>query len=135
MTALVPAAARAEAPPPGPLGRRSVTRAVSGRPYPAPNDLNALLAADISKKAFLPFHTLVKARDLAAFEAWHRHDSEDFVYVLSGRIAFHSELYEPVELGPGDSVYFDGRMAHAMVSLGAEDAAILWISAATAASS
>jgi len=38
-------------------------------------------------------------------------------------------------VGPGDSVYFDGRMAHAMVSLGAEDAAILWISAATAASS
>jgi len=133
VTALIPAEGPAAAAP-GPLGRRTVTRAGEGRPYPSPNYLNALLAADISQKAFLPFHTLVKARDIADFDEWHRHDSEDFVFVLSGKLAFHSELYEPVDLAPGDSVYFDGRMGHAMVSLGAEDAAILWISAPYAGS-
>lgn len=112
-----------------PLGRRSVTRAGEGRPYPSPNYVNALLAGDLSQKALLPFRTSVTARDLADFDEWHRHESEDFIYVLSGKMAFHSELYEPVTLEPGDSIYIDGRMGHAMVSLSPEDAVILWISA------
>ena len=129
VTGLIPAEARPDVPTATPLGRRCVTRAGEGRPYPSPNYGNALLAADLSQKAFLPFRTRVTARDLADFEEWHRHESEDFVYLLSGALVFHSEYYEPVVMQPGDSVYFDGRMGHAMVSQGAEDAVILWISA------
>jgi transcriptional regulator with XRE-family HTH domain len=113
----------------GALGRRSVTRAGQGADYPSPNFLNELLAADIAQKAFLPFRTLVKAHDIADFEDWHRHDSEDFLFILEGSMTLHTELYEPITLAPGDSVYFDGRMGHALISETKDDAVILWISA------
>ena len=72
---------------------------------------------------------MIKARSLDDFEDWDRHDSEDFLYVLKGRMVLHTEHYAPVRLGPGDSTYMDGRMGHAMVSLGKTDAVILWVSA------
>jgi mannose-6-phosphate isomerase class I len=46
---------------------------------------------------------------------------------LQGKINFFSELYEPIELKEGDSVYYDATMGHAVVSLSVKDAEILWV--------
>jgi len=35
--------------------------------------------------------------------------------VLKGTMELHSDLYSPLPLGPGDSVYFDSGMAHGYV--------------------
>ena len=110
-------------------GRRSITRAGEGTPYASPNYAHRLLAAELNNKAMLPFVTVVTARSLDDYADWDRHESEDFLYVLKGRMVLHTEHYAPVRLGPGDSLYMDGRMGHAMVSLGKTDAVILWVSA------
>jgi len=84
-------------------------------------------ASDLAQKVMLPFVVRLKTRDIAEFENWDRHNSDDFVFVLSGTAMFYSEWYEPLELAPGDSVYIDSRMGHAFLSKGTEDATILWI--------
>ena len=61
----------------------------------------------------------------------------EFVYVLKGVVAVHTEHYEPVRLEMGDSLYMDSQMAHIYTSLGGEDAQILmvWLSPAAQSSS
>ena len=59
----------------------------------------------------------MQARTLEEFKAEFgdliRHPGEEFAYVLMGEVAFHSELYAPVVLKAGDSIYFDSEMGHA----------------------
>ena len=118
----------ADGDPQTPTGRRSVTRAKEGQLYRSPTCDHHLLAADLSNKALLPFRTVIRARSLDDYPDWDRHDSDDFLFVLEGRMVVYTELYEPVELGPGDSIYMDGRMGHASISIGDHDAVALWVS-------
>jgi quercetin dioxygenase-like cupin family protein len=75
----------------------------------------------------VPFKTRVRARRFDEFKEWVRHDGEEFLLVLRGKVCFYSEFYEPVELAQGDSVYYDATMGHAVVSVSADDADILWV--------
>lgn len=75
----------------------------------------------------LPYRAWIRARDLSDFDGWVRHDGEEFLYVLSGDIRFFSEFHEPLDMHPGDSVYYDATMGHNIVSTGPEDAQVLWI--------
>ena len=47
--------------------------------------------------------------------------------MLEGAVELHTDLYEPVRLEAGDSIYYDARMGHLCVSVSAEDALVLWI--------
>ena len=38
---------------------------------------------------------------------------EEFTYVIEGVVEFHTELYAPLTLQAGDSIYFDSEMGHA----------------------
>ena len=75
------------------------------------------------------FELVLRARSLDDFKDWDRHDTEDFVHVLSGTMVLYTEFYEPVTLEPGDNIYYDGRMGHACISQGETDAVVLWVSA------
>ncbi len=112
----------------GGAGRRSIARAGQSPGYESENYVQTPLATDLVHKSFLPFELVVRARSLDDFEDWDRHDTEDFMYVLSGTMILYTEHYEPLVLDRGDSVYYDSRMGHACVSQGEEDAVVLWIS-------
>ena len=101
-------------------GRRDITRKGKGEPH-------QLLNYSISRKKMVPFKTKVRARSFGEFKEWIRHDGEEFLLVLQGKVSFFTELYEPVELKEGDSVYYDATMGHAVVSLSVKDAEILWV--------
>jgi len=108
--------------------RRSITRGNDKPHYNAPNYDYRPLAEDLAHKAMLPFELILRARSLEDFEDWDRHDTEDFVHVLKGTMMLFTEFYEPVTLEAGDSIYYDGRMGHAAVSAGKQDAVVLWVS-------
>lgn len=112
---------------PAPLGRRSISLKGSGVVHQTPQYAYEVLNADLAAKKFVPLVTTVKAHSLADFPELLRHDGEEFIYVLSGRVAIHTDFYAPIELSPGDSCYFDSTMGHACVSAGEEDAQILWV--------
>lgn len=86
-----------------------------------------LLAETLTQKKMLPYRARVRARRMEDFDGWIRHDGEEFLYVLTGRVRLFTEFYEPVEMGRGDSAYYDAAMGHNVVSVSAEDATILWV--------
>jgi len=110
-------------------GRRDITRSGEGKPHPTPTYEHELLATQLTSKRMIPFKTTVHTHSFNEFTDWVRHDGEEFLYVLSGSLLFYSEFYEPIELYPGDSAYYDCEMGHALVSTSEEDAVVIWVTA------
>jgi transcriptional regulator with XRE-family HTH domain len=112
-----------------PSGRRSITRKDQGKLNVTKTYRHELLAIDLSQKRLLPFRTTILARSLDEFDGWERHDGEEVLIVVSGRVEVHTEYYAPVVLSEGDSIYFDSRMGHAVISVGDENAVVIWVCA------
>ena len=106
-------------------GRRTVTLKGEGREHESDNYRHVYHGAELSRKALVAIESVIKATSLEAFGPLNRHAGEEWVYVLEGEIEFHSEFYEPVRLGSGDSVYFDATMGHAMISTGPKPARVV----------
>lgn len=98
-------------------GRRVVIRKEDGRHVETSSYKQVYLATELLNKKFTPLIAEMRARTLdeffAEFGDFIRHPGEEFVYVLEGEIAVHTELYSPVLLRAGDSMYFDSEMGHA----------------------
>lgn len=114
---------------PGAGGRRDITRAGEGKPHPTPTYEHELLATELSQKKMIPYRTTVRARSFDNYQDWVRHNGEEFLYVLSGTVILYTEFYQPMELQPGDSAYYDCEMGHALVSSSPDDAVVLWVTA------
>ena len=112
-----------------PAGRVDVTRAADRRAYPTGTYVYEPFAMRLTNRLMDPTLARIKARSLDEFPGLIRHPGEEFVYVISGTVELNLEFYAPIRLEAGDSVYFDGRMGHAYVSVGDGDALILNICA------
>lgn len=116
-------------------GRRALTRKGAGHRHAYRGYQMELLATDLAHKTMLPFRIRITAHSLDAFDDWGRHEGEEFLYVLSGSVCLHSELYAPTHLEAGDSLYFDSRTGHAAISTSKEDAEVLWMATSIAGDS
>lgn len=124
------ASAPAAAAPQAIVGRRSVTRRGEGREIDAGSRLYRYLATEILHKDFVPIYGEVRARTLAEFGDWSTHEGQEFVYVLEGVVEIHTQLYAPVRLEAGDSLFFDSTTPHAYVAGAPGRCAILSINSA-----
>jgi transcriptional regulator with XRE-family HTH domain len=97
-------------------GRRSIARAGQGKAIVTRNYDNLYPATDLLNKRFIPIVAQVRARSLAEFGEMVRHPGEEYAYVLEGAVELHTDLYAPVRLEQGDSMYFDSGMAHAYIA-------------------
>ncbi|HWA30948.1 MAG TPA: XRE family transcriptional regulator [Rhizomicrobium sp.] len=97
-------------------GRRSVTLAGQGQIIETENYGHLYPAADFLNKRFVPVIAELHARTLEEFGEMVRHPGEEYAYILDGTVAFHSELYAPLILRKGDSIYFDSGMGHAYLA-------------------
>jgi transcriptional regulator with XRE-family HTH domain len=116
-----------EAAKPLQTARRSVNRAGDGRLLDTPMQSLRYLSIDLTNKQFAPIIGEIKARSLHEAGEFHRHEGEEFIFVIAGELELHSESYTPLNLRTGDSVYFDSGMAHAYVAVGKERCKILSI--------
>lgn len=112
---------------PASLGRRSVNRHSHGLVSSTGTCENIWFAADLKHKRMLPLKTRVTAKVPGEYAEWPVHVGEIFVYVLSGRLVVHSQLYAPVYLEPGDSLYYDSSSGHKWTTEGETDAEVLWV--------
>jgi mannose-6-phosphate isomerase-like protein (cupin superfamily) len=111
------------------VGRRSIIRA--GK-WPESSSLryrHHYLAADLLDKMMVPMVIDVEARSLDDHGGIARHEGEEYLYVVSGAIELHSDLYAPLLLEKGDSIYFDSGMAHAYIRASDEPCQVLSICA------
>jgi transcriptional regulator with XRE-family HTH domain len=104
-------------PMPVPSGRRSINRRGTGYAIKTPSYSHLYPAADLLNKRSVPVIAEIHARSLDEFGELIRHPGEEFAYVLEGVIDMYTELYAPVRLEAGDSIYFDSGMGHAYIAV------------------
>jgi transcriptional regulator with XRE-family HTH domain len=97
-------------------GRRSITRSGEGSAIETKTYSHLYPAADLLNKQIVPIMAECKARSLAEFGPLIRHGGEEYAIVLDGVVEFHTDLYAPVLLNKGDSIYFDSSMAHGYIA-------------------
>ena len=108
-------------------GRRSIMRAGEGRAIETDTYGHVYPHTDLLNKRFVPIIAEVRARSVSEFSEMIRHPGEEYTYVLEGTVCLHTELYAPVTLEVGDSIYFDSGMGHVYLSVGSEPCRVLSI--------
>ncbi|HEX3675878.1 MAG TPA: XRE family transcriptional regulator [Sphingomicrobium sp.] len=111
------------------VGRRSVTRAGEALDADSEKHVHHYPAADLLGKMMIPIIIDVQARSVDELGGLVRHGGEEYLYVLRGSMELHSDLYAPLPLGPGDSIYFDSGMAHGYVRTSAVPCTVLSVCA------
>jgi transcriptional regulator with XRE-family HTH domain len=108
-------------------GRRSITRAGEGKSIETTTYGHLYPASDLLNKRLVPIIADVRARSPDEFAEMIRHPGEEYAYVIEGEVELHTELYAPVHLKTGDSIYFDSGMGHVYVNVGKGTCRILSI--------
>lgn len=108
-------------------GRMQLVRGQGAAPIVYPNTRFFPLGAELKGRRFQTAVVEFATTELDAFGPWNAHPTEDMLYVLDGRLAFHSEGYATAILDPGDSLHFDGSMPHACLSAGPEPCRCLYV--------
>jgi transcriptional regulator with XRE-family HTH domain len=109
------------------IGRRSYTPGGQGQVIETGNYGHIYPAADFLNKRFTPIIAELRARTLEEFGDFIRHPGEEYAFVLEGTVAFHTELYAPLIMRKGDSIYFDSGMGHAYLAADAGPCRVLSI--------
>ncbi len=112
-------------------GRRSIGTLASALPVSTPNYDYYYLSPELRQKDMIPVLGRLKARSIEAFGPMLRHDGQEFVYVLEGKVSVHTEFYAPVTLSPGESVYIDSSMGHAYIVEEGDQALVISVCSAT----
>ena len=109
------------------VGRRSVQRGEEGFVIEAGIYTYRFLAQDLVRKRFTPVLMELHARSIGDFEDLLRHEGDEFAVVLEGVVELHTEVYGPLKLEVGESVYFDSSVGHAYLNAGPGTARIMTI--------
>ncbi|MBN8887688.1 MAG: helix-turn-helix transcriptional regulator [Rudaea sp.] len=83
------------------------------------------LCTELRRKRMVPAITHIRAKNVHEFGELVRHSGEEYLYVLSGAIKVHTEFYDPIVLGAGESIYIDSNMGHAYVAEQCDEAVVL----------
>ena len=109
------------------IGWHSVTRKGAAPVYEAAQYRYEILSSDLEARKFFPILATLPRRLAASKIEMTGHAGEEFAFVLEGAVEILSEYHEAIRLGPGDSIYFDSKMKHALISASDSEAKILWI--------
>jgi mannose-6-phosphate isomerase-like protein (cupin superfamily) len=105
--------------------RRSVGQLDRAVRVETPNYDYYYLCPELRKKRMIPVLTRIRAHSVQEFGELVHHSGEEYVYVLEGAIEVHTEFYDPVVLGVGESLYIDSSMGHAYLTARDCDEAVL----------
>jgi transcriptional regulator with XRE-family HTH domain len=105
--------AHGDGPEPRAMTRRSIGTMDTAVRVSSPNYDYYFLCPDLRKKRMIPIFGRPRARTLEEFGELVRHEGEEFIFVLTGRVEVHTEFYETVVLEPGQCMYIDSGMGHA----------------------
>jgi transcriptional regulator with XRE-family HTH domain len=105
--------------------RRSVTGSGNSIQVSTPNYDYEYLCADLREKRMVPIVTRIRAHDIKEFGELLRHQGEEFVFVLEGRIEVHLQFYTSVTLNAGQGIYIDSSMGHAYTAKDCDSALVM----------
>lgn len=105
-----------------------VTRAGKGVVYQSLSFAYEFLGTSVAGKQMSPVVGTVHARGVPEPADYARHPGEEFAFVLTGEIDVYFETGEVVRLARGDSLYYEGLVGHAYVSVSRKLAQIVAVS-------
>lgn len=106
--------------------RRSIGRITDAVRVKTPNYDYYYLCPELRRKRMIPIIAHVRAKSLEQFGPLVRHSGEEYAYVLEGTVMLHTEFYDPIALGVGESAYIDSNMGHAyLAGEGCREAVVL----------
>ena len=108
-------------------GRLTITRHSDAVGFSTSMYEYAVHSGELRQKHMIPLVMEIKAHHLDEIATWSSHEGEEFIYVVKGKIALHTEYYEPACLSAGDSAYIDSKMPHAFLNRGRSNSQILSI--------
>jgi transcriptional regulator with XRE-family HTH domain len=114
-------------------GRRSIHKVGEGRRVETHLTSYLHLASELLNKRFIPLLCEIRARSLNSSAEMIRHPGEEYTYVLEGALELHTQLYAPVQLHAGESIYFDSGMPHAYLAISKGPCKVLTICSSTEA--
>jgi transcriptional regulator with XRE-family HTH domain len=103
----------------------TLTRSGKQVVYDSPNYEYGMIANELVGKRMVPMRAYIRARRLEDFPEYIRHEGEEFVFLLQGRLELHFENGSVFKLEQGDSLYFDSAQGHVYISAGQTDAEVL----------
>jgi transcriptional regulator with XRE-family HTH domain len=115
------------APEPAVTARRSIGRLEDAIRVSTPNYDYHYLCPELRRKRMIPVFARARAKSLEEFGELVRHSGEEYTYVLEGRVAVHTEFYDPIVLEVGESVYIDSNMGHAYLAHECDEAIVLCV--------
>lgn len=101
---------------PAVTARRSIGDVDQALHVETPNYDYYFLCTELRRKRMIPVITKIRAKTVEQFGDLVHHPGEEFIYVISGRVVVTTEFYDPVVLGPGQSIYIDSTMGHAYLA-------------------
>ena len=108
--------AESDDPEPAVTARRSIGSIERAVRVNTPNYDYYYLCTELRRKRIIPILARIRAKSIDEFGDLLRHAGEEFIFVISGRIAVHTEFYDPVVLEEGESIYIDSNMGHAYLT-------------------
>lgn len=107
--------------------RRSVTRADAAIPVEGGVYTLYFHGTDLLEKRVQPAVAEIHITDIKDYGPYTRHSGEEFNFVVTGELDFHTDIYASIRLKAGDSVYFDAEMGHAHTKVGSGKCTILTV--------
>jgi mannose-6-phosphate isomerase-like protein (cupin superfamily) len=74
------------------------------------------LCTELRSKRMIPVLGVARAKTVEEFGPLAQHAGEEFIFVLQGSVAVHTEFYDPVVLEVGECIYLDSDMGHAYLA-------------------
>lgn len=110
------------------MARRSIGRMDNALLVKTDNYDYFYLCTELRQKRMIPSVVSIRAKSLDEFGELVRHPGEEFIYVIKGMISVHTEFYDPVDVGEGESIYIDSTMGHAYLAAeGCDEAIVLGV--------
>jgi len=100
-----------------PSGRRAITRNGLGHVHCGHRWDSETLCDDLIQKRNVFWKVTLKCRSLDEYGEFSSHLGEEFLCVLEGTMDLYTDIYKPVRLEKGDSIYFDSRTPHAYLAV------------------
>lgn len=85
------------------------------------------LCADLLHRGMAPILIRIKAKTWDELDQLSRRSGEEFVYVLEGKIAVHTECYSPMMIEVGQGIYLNSSMSHAFLARDCDEALVLTV--------
>jgi transcriptional regulator with XRE-family HTH domain len=109
-------------------GRRSIGREQDAPRSSTPGCDRYYLCADLTRKRMAPMLSRIRAKSPAEIGGLERHAGEEYIHVIEGSIAVHTEFYDVITVPAGEGIYIDANMGHAFVAAeGCDEAVVLGI--------